>query len=333
MDIKQLARADLNLLISLHVLLEECNVSKAAERLYLSQSAMSRILSRLRDLFDDALFTRVGHGLTPSPKALELQASLAQFLQAAEALLLPSEFNPASYHGEMRIATSEMIGTAILPLLMENLQLEAPNLRISAITRVEHQLEKLAAGELDAAIHPRLAHYGSEFCVDRLVSWPPILIVRKDHPLTKLSSPLSARNMAKVQDYPRVILCMQDIEWFASRWGKDFRKRVQAIRVAVETSNMVAALEIVKRTDCTLYSSPYLCNYPPLGNELASVEIPYSKKEVGEYVMVCHRRIENSDPHQWLRKKILEAAQQLVAETFPAQTNTVVARKRRPALK
>ncbi len=71
---QKLARIDLNLLISLSVLLKEKNVSRAAERLYLSQSAMSRTLQRLRDLFEDPLFHRTSSGIIPTEKAQAIEA-------------------------------------------------------------------------------------------------------------------------------------------------------------------------------------------------------------------------------------------------------------------
>ena len=71
METRELSRIDLNLLISLQVLLEEQNVSRAAERLFITQPAMSKTLARLREVFDDALFTRSSHGMRPTPRAPE----------------------------------------------------------------------------------------------------------------------------------------------------------------------------------------------------------------------------------------------------------------------
>ena len=77
MDTRELAKIDLNLLIALQILLEEKNVSRAAERLFITQPAMRKTLSRLRQVFDDALFTRSGHGMQPTPRATELEKDLA----------------------------------------------------------------------------------------------------------------------------------------------------------------------------------------------------------------------------------------------------------------
>ena len=77
---QKLSRLDLNLLVALQALLEEKSVTKAAERLFISQPAMSRVLQRLRHQLDDPLFTRTGNELIPSPKARELHFKLPALL-------------------------------------------------------------------------------------------------------------------------------------------------------------------------------------------------------------------------------------------------------------
>ena len=94
MDVRRLARTDLNLLVAFQVLLEEQHVSRAAERLFITQSAMSKTLSRLRELFDDPLFTRSAHGMVPTPRAIELHGELEQLLQHMDYLVSYHEADP-----------------------------------------------------------------------------------------------------------------------------------------------------------------------------------------------------------------------------------------------
>jgi DNA-binding transcriptional LysR family regulator len=82
---------DLNLLVALDVLLAEGSVARAAKRLQLSPSAMSRTLARLRDTTGDQLLVRAGRGLVPTPRALELRERVGALVQEAEATLRPSE--------------------------------------------------------------------------------------------------------------------------------------------------------------------------------------------------------------------------------------------------
>jgi len=86
-----MSKPDLNLLITLDVLLAEGNVARAAQRLRLSPSAMSRALARLRETTGDPLLVRAGRGLVPTPRALELRERVSQVVQDAEAVLRPAE--------------------------------------------------------------------------------------------------------------------------------------------------------------------------------------------------------------------------------------------------
>jgi len=184
-DTREFSKVDLNLLISLQVLLEEKSVSRAAERLFITQPAMSKTLVRLRTLFDDELFTRSSRGMQPTPRAIELAAGLHDILGNISHLLAGSRFDPASFNGEVTIALSEYIGVALLPRLMGNLSLQAPRLRLRAITRIENQLEELAQGNLDFAIHIKQNNYSAEFRVEDLGSSPAAILVREAHPLTR----------------------------------------------------------------------------------------------------------------------------------------------------
>src|SRR3712207_6242725 len=86
---RRMPRPDFNLLFTLDVLLAEGNVARAARRLRLSPSAMSRALARLRKTTGDPLLVRAGRGLVPTPRALELRDRVGQLVQDAEAVLRP----------------------------------------------------------------------------------------------------------------------------------------------------------------------------------------------------------------------------------------------------
>src|SRR5215813_3546817 len=86
-----MARPDLNLLVTLDVLLAEGSVARAAQRLRLSPSAMSRALARLRKATGDPLLVRAGRGLVPTPRALELVGRVGQLVEEAEAVLRPTD--------------------------------------------------------------------------------------------------------------------------------------------------------------------------------------------------------------------------------------------------
>src|SRR5690554_2655821 len=107
MPTSALSRIDLNLLVALQLLIEERNVTRAAERLFITQPAMSKTLQRLRDLFDDELFVRSGRELVPTPRTIELQEQLPEMLQDLEGLVKPREFDPHTDSGVIYLATPE----------------------------------------------------------------------------------------------------------------------------------------------------------------------------------------------------------------------------------
>ncbi|MFY0579712.1 LysR family transcriptional regulator [Cystobacter fuscus] len=127
MDIR---RADLPLLISLDVLLEELNVTRAARRLNVSQPALSAQLGRLRELFKDPLLvpSEAGRGMTPTPRALELQSALHQaLLDLQSAVARRVEFNPREAQRHFTIALNDNIFTSIgLAVALDVLGLGGP---------------------------------------------------------------------------------------------------------------------------------------------------------------------------------------------------------------
>ncbi|MBV4475062.1 LysR substrate-binding domain-containing protein [Pseudomonas botevensis] len=156
-----LRRIDLNLLVILDALLNEQHVTRAAERLHLSQPAVSHALARLRDLLGDPLLVRAGSSLAPTARALELVAPLAEALAQVQSLLAPNTFDPASARRTFRIAMSDYGAAIILPGLIGTLRREAPgiDLQISHASR-EGMLEGVLNGDIDiaAGVFPDLPH-------------------------------------------------------------------------------------------------------------------------------------------------------------------------------
>ena len=120
-----LQRIDLNLLVAFEALLAERSVSAAAQRLGVSQPAMSSSLSRLRSLFDDALFVRAGRSMLPTERALEVQAPVAQALAQLRAALEPrAPFSPATSRRVFAVSGGDYATMVILPHLAAVLAVE-----------------------------------------------------------------------------------------------------------------------------------------------------------------------------------------------------------------
>ena len=152
-EMNTLRRIDLNLLVILDALLAECHVTRAAERLHLSQPAVSHALARLRELLNDPLLERVGSTLVPTARALELVQPLAEVLVQVQALLAPEVFNSATAGRSFRLGMSDYGAALLLPGLVRDLRKSAPGIDL-VVTQAsrETMLEQLLAGDLDLAL-------------------------------------------------------------------------------------------------------------------------------------------------------------------------------------
>ncbi len=114
-----IANFDLNLLRAFDALMRERNVSRAAQRMSLSQPAMSNALSRLRDLLEDPVLVRTSRGMQPTPKALDLETPIRNALSAIEQSLVPeADFDPATSDQTFHVATTDYVEMLLLPKLI-----------------------------------------------------------------------------------------------------------------------------------------------------------------------------------------------------------------------
>lgn len=147
----ELARINLNLLISLYYLLHSKSVTAAANSQHISQPAMSRNLSQLREIFNDPLMLRVGNTMHLTPRGEQLWLQLPDALNHLESLLIPSQFEPAGYIGEFNIATTDFITHDLLPPLMADLQQDAPGISLHFHLWHPGMMEGLRQGRMDLA--------------------------------------------------------------------------------------------------------------------------------------------------------------------------------------
>lgn len=144
---------DLDLLLTLDALLAERSVTAAGRRLSLSQPAVSARLARLREAFGDRLFLATRRGLSPTPRALEIEAPLRQALDALGGLLDSSPFDPSSAIRRFRIAASDALHAAVTVPLAAALQATCPGLSFALLTPDLASLDRrLTAGEIDLAL-------------------------------------------------------------------------------------------------------------------------------------------------------------------------------------
>jgi LysR family transcriptional regulator, nod-box dependent transcriptional activator len=166
---------DLNLLVALDALLTEHNVSVAAERVNLSQSAMSGSLGRLRDFFGDELLTSVGRHMVLTPRARELiEPVRAALLQIETTITTPPVFDPAISPRHFTIMASDYAVSVVLARALEKIAAKAPNITFDLATLDDDPSSQLERGEVDfwltleqyvAPNHPRQLLFEDDFVV------------------------------------------------------------------------------------------------------------------------------------------------------------------------
>jgi DNA-binding transcriptional LysR family regulator len=177
---------DLNLLITLNVLLEEGSVARAAQRLRLSPSAMSRALARLRETTGDPLLVRAGRGLVPTPRALELRERVGALVQDAEAVLRPAEaLDLKQLVRTFTLRTSDGFVENFGPPLIARINEEAPGVRLNFVQKLNKDSTLLREGSVDLETGVIGESTSPEVRTRMLFRDRFIGVVREGHPLTQ----------------------------------------------------------------------------------------------------------------------------------------------------
>lgn len=297
MSLKPLTSADLNLLPVLQVLLEERNVTRAAMRLNLTQPAISRSLARLRQLFDDPLFTRTPKGLAPTPRAEQLSKQLRPLLNELSQLIEPPQFIPAETQRSFRVATTDYGTQVLLPTVLKRIRQEAPNVDLEIIPWHEPLLAQLDQADIDIALctltQAPAGIHGRGLGNDRFVC-----VLRNGHPLIEKGLDLTGYTQQ-----PHALITMGG----APKGAIDYLLEAQGLtrRIAVRVPHFVAALALVAESDLLLtipYGLAKSCGtlYP-----LTLLPFPMPQQDF-TYSMVWHERHLKDPAHLWFRHLLFE---------------------------
>lgn len=181
-----MAMPDLNLLVTLDVLLAEGSVARAARRLRLSPSAMSRALARLRETTGDPLLVRAGRGLVPTPRALELRDQVRQLVQDGEAVLRPAEsLDLTRLVRIFTLRTSEGFVETFGPALLARVGAEAPGVRLCFVQKPNRDSDSLRDGTVDLETGVVGKATGPEVRTHILFRDRFIGVLRRGHPLSR----------------------------------------------------------------------------------------------------------------------------------------------------
>ncbi|MBZ9922451.1 MULTISPECIES: LysR family transcriptional regulator [unclassified Mesorhizobium] len=174
---------DLNLLVALDVLLDEGSVARAATRLRLSPSAMSRTLARLRAATGDPLLVRAGRGLVPTPRAQELRQQVGRVVQDAETLLRPARLlDLPGLERTFTLRTNESFVEEFGPRLIARIQADAPGVRLRFAPKSDKDMASLREAAIDLEVGVA-GETGPEVRIQALFRDRFVCAVRSGHPL------------------------------------------------------------------------------------------------------------------------------------------------------
>ncbi|WPC76897.1 LysR family transcriptional regulator [Vibrio porteresiae] len=295
-DIRNL---DLNLLKAFDALMDEGTVTHAAQRLSLTQPAVSAMLTRLRDYFNDPLFVRAQRGMIPTERALALAPPIKQVLTDINLLLQPVHFDPLTADMTYTIAATDYALKAVIVPLMSELKKQAPGIRVAVIAiNPETMVKQMEQGDVDLALmtpettpvdlHSRSLYQEHYVCM-----------MRAEHPAAQTGQ-ITLEQFCTLEH----IL----VSNHGGFWGPT-DDALEAIsvkrRIGLSVNSFLVLPEILRITDMIAVVPRRLaCRHDHVVIMDTPLEVQGFTKS-----MAWHERSHRNPAHQWIRALCLEASQ------------------------
>jgi len=312
MNLEKLVRIDLNLLVCLKVLIEELNVTRAAHRLCLSQSAVSKNLAKLRTQFDDPLFVRHSHGLKPTPKALFLRPKLDILINQLEQITQPEEFKPQTSSYRFQIAAVESVYPLILPHFLPAIFSQAPDVTISTHAWSDTTFKMLQRGELDLGITGKDIDINdakltmlppNDICEHEIYRDSQMCLLRSDHPALN-----GAWNLDNYLSFRHVqVRCDGNERWLLDYRLADIGKERD---IAITVPDFNSAASLCSYTDFIFTAPSHFVKLASKQLNLTVLPLPMEFPPMA-YTLFWHRDRENDPALTWLRQIINDKTQTL----------------------
>jgi DNA-binding transcriptional LysR family regulator len=298
---------DLNLLTALDALLEDCSVSLAAQRLHLSQPAMSRTLARIREATGDPILVRSGRGLIASPRARSVQAEVRELLQSAYTVLSPERvLDPKTLERTFSIRIHDALLPGLGALLINRLQECAPRVQLRFLAESNYD-EGRAAAPVDLELGsplPQTTGWSQEVIAHDTLA----VVARRDHPC--------ARTRLKPAKYA---IAMHVVVSRKGRLHDPIDEALKALgltrRVVASAPTSAAALHFANECNVLVTVAAHACKPVVAAMGLAMMALPFTT----EPLMLTQRWHHHSDQdgaHIWLRG----ITKQIAAELYAIRT-------------
>ena len=299
--IKELRNIDLNLLIVFNALAEEEHLTKAAEKLHLSQPAVSNALARLRELFDDELFVRAPKGMRPTLKAQKLKAPIKQALSIIrDQLLAPETFDCSTAKNRFSLSVNSYAESVVFPPFVKHFREVAPYIKLDIYPESDDKTpEKLRSGELDIAIdYVRMP--GKDFVHEQFFNEELVVVVSEHNKQVSEQISLQQYNaLPHVTIHPR------------SHKGSHTeillgRKQVNR-NIVISVSSLLSFAPLVAGSDMICTLPRRLAEHAQKHHQIKILPLPFDFETVPVFMIYSREKREDA-AHKWLRQQLQKLA-------------------------
>lgn len=296
-----LKNVDLNLLVIFEAVYSTGNISRAAERLGMSQPAVSNALARLRELIDDPLFVRTPRGVDPTVKTREMIGPVREALGLiGRHLDNGPDLDLATYKRIFRVIVVDTLEPIIMPAIMRTIMSEAPDVKIECVQGDAKFAEAIKAGTIDLACFAFPVDT-TDMIVKPIAPADLVVVSRRDHPA--IEKPL---DLATFQQLTQIALGRE----LRGLTSIDRNLTANAIprRIGYMAAKAWSIPPMVERTDLVAMLPRRFVQEISANFALDIHELPIAMPEQFTYMM-WHANNELDPGHRWLRESMMQAAQ------------------------
>jgi DNA-binding transcriptional LysR family regulator len=299
----KLGAIDLNLLVVFDAVMQERNVTRAGERLGLSQPAMSHALSRLRHMLKDELFVRSPKGMLPTPRAEEIALPLRRALDDLHHSLEPTAFNPSEADRTFRIAADNYAAIVLVAPVATRIAKSAPGVTLEFRPRGTLDiLDLLDRGQLDLAIGS-FAKNRERFSRRPLLQDKFVALLRKDHKAAH------AREMTAEKFAALSHLEISSVHHATNFIDEALSRREVARRIRLRAP-FLSAVRFLAASDFVAVLPQRIAQELTTHHPLVIRQLPHPSPSI-ETVMIWPRWFDDQPAHRWLRQNVEFAAKEL----------------------
>lgn len=312
-------KIDLNLLIYLDVLLRECNVTRSAYQLNITQPAMSNGLKRLRALLGDPILVRTSEGMKPTEKALRLKPTVRKVLLELEEALQPEDtFDAKSSTRVFRIMASDYAASTLIPKLLNKLREKAVGITLDIMTPSDVSFHDVEAGKIDMAIN-RFDELPQSFHQKNIWQDDFVCMMSANNPLATqfdLDGYLAAQHVWVSKTGFGIGVGMDPTDVQKLGWVDEALQSIDKTRsIRVFTRSYHTAMHLAHEQDLVATLPRKVAMVNKNNPEVIIVEPPFVIPPI-ELQMIWSPLLHHDSSHSWFRRQIIDAANELQSNTL-----------------